>query len=89
MIPKASLTAGSQESREALRQAAALTFLQDEALAVNIAGVTTDKFVQGARKVYKRAGFSFTDADIREIHNLLRNEVIRRGLGQTRQESVH
>ena len=79
-----------ETSREAMVNAAANVFLQDEQTAVNIAGVTTASFVQTARVAYKAAGLNFSDDMIREIHNRLRSLVITRGLGQARPgESVH
>ncbi len=77
-------------SRMALIEAAAQVFLQDEQVAVNIAGVTTASFVQTARVAYKAAGFLFDDNMLREIHNRLRSLVITRGLGQAKPgEAVH
>jgi hypothetical protein len=69
-------------SRAKLRIAAAEVFLLDPGLAVNLAGVTTAKFVQTARQAYRTEGFNFSDADIRWIHNRVRSLVIQRRLGQ-------
>ena len=76
-------------NRQDLIRAAALTFLQDEQLAVNLAGVTTDKFVQSARKAYRTAGFNFSDSDVREVHNELRSLVAQRGLQEKYREAIH
>lgn len=70
-------------SRAKLRIAAAEVFLLDPGFAVNLAGVTTAKFVQVARQVYRNEGFSLSDADLRWIHNRVRSLVIQRRLGET------
>ncbi len=68
-------------SRAKLRIAAAEVFLTDPGFAVNLAGVSTAKFVQTARQVYRTEGFSFTDKDLRFIHNRVRSLVIQRRIG--------
>jgi hypothetical protein len=70
-------------SRAKLRIAAAEVFLTDPQFAVNLAGVTTAKFVQVARQVYRAEGFNFSDKDLRVIHNRVRSLVIQRRLGET------
>lgn len=68
-------------SRTKLRTAAAEVFLLDPGFAVNLAGVSTAKFVQVARQIYRTQGFSFTDKDLRIIHNRVRSLVITRRIG--------
>ena len=79
--PQKQLDPRDKVRRRALIDAAAKVFLQDDQLAINIAGVTTASFVQTTRPIYKMNGFNFSDDDLREVHNRLRSLIITRGVG--------
>lgn len=60
-------------TRQVLIEAAAkaISSLPGDVL-LGIASSDTARFVQSSRQTYKTAGFNFTDADLREIHELVR-----------------
>lgn len=64
--------------RDVLIRGAAEALMADPEVGKAIAGVRTANFVQTARQAYKAQGFNFTDDDLRDIHEMLRELFVRR-----------
>jgi hypothetical protein len=79
-IPKEQLT-----EHDILRRAAAEVLMRDPDVGAEMAGCETAKFVQVARKEFRKyqdqIGYKFTDDDLRDIHEMMRELVVRRAMG--------
>lgn len=64
-----------------LIRGAAEALMSAPAEAKAMAGCQTAKFVQVARPIYKKMGFDFDDNALRDIHEMLRELVVRKMLG--------
>lgn len=67
--------------RDILIRGAAEALMSEQETAKSMAGCKTARFVQTARPIYKSIGFDFTDTDLRDIHEMLRELVVRKLLG--------
>lgn len=64
-----------------LKRSAAEILMRDWQTGAEMAGCQTDKFVQSARKAFKGANAGFSDDDIRDIHEMMRELVVRKAMG--------
>lgn len=69
----------TQNTKKSLIRAAAWALMQDPRVCIDLAGLDTVSFINGCRKAYKAYGFKFSDADIRQIHYLIRENVAELG----------
>lgn len=67
--------------RDILIRGAAEALLADPQVGREIAGCNTAKFVSTVRPIYVWNGFNFNDNDLRDIHEMLRELVVRKQLG--------
>lgn len=67
--------------RDILIRGASETLMSDPQVGAEMAGCNSAKFVQVARPIYKRNGFDFSDDDLRDIQEMLRELVVRRTMG--------
>lgn len=74
--PKDQLT-----ERDILIRGAAEALMSEPQTGREMAGCNTAKFVQTCRPIYRSQGFDFSDEDIRDIHEMLRELVVRTTMG--------
>lgn len=72
-IPQDQLT-----ERDILIRGAAEALMSNPDVGKEMAGCTTANFVQVARPIYRKNDFTFSDDDLRDIHEMLRELVVRR-----------
>ncbi len=67
--------------KDILKRAAAEILMRDPDVGAEMAGCQTEKFLPIARKAFKQVAAGFTDDDIRDIHEMMRELVVRRAMG--------
>ena len=75
----------SRLKAQLMRAAADALMAQGETVAMAVAGTEPAKFVQEFRQTYREHGFSFSDDDLRTIHDTVRVRCARVGLNRKQQ----
>lgn len=67
--------------KDILIRGAAEALMSDPQVGKEIAGCTSANFVQVARRTFKQNGIDFTDSELRDVHEMLRELVVRKTMG--------